>query len=250
MQAIETVYKGYRFRSRLEARWAVFFDAIGRKWEYEPEGFALQTGHNYLPDFWLPEDETYVEIKPTVDVITKYDTDRYREFSKHVYFCVLIGTPELPVFKTSREEMLLATIVEGCWAKMYFKGQDRKLEDDPRPWIWQERVIDESLLLWPCFAMEPVVTDEQRRELKRLGIASLVAFLPGMETGIDVVLNPEATKLHDSPKLVNAYLAARQARFEFGESGAPAKAAAPVKSRPPKRLRELPWMKRARDARS
>ena len=35
LKAIETEYKGYRFRSRLEARWAVFFDACGVKWEYE-----------------------------------------------------------------------------------------------------------------------------------------------------------------------------------------------------------------------
>ena len=52
-KAIETRYKGYRFRSRLEARWAVFFDAIGRPWEYERQGYALPSG-NYLPDFWLP----------------------------------------------------------------------------------------------------------------------------------------------------------------------------------------------------
>ena len=53
MQAIETVYKGYRFRSRLEARWAVFFDAMGIEWEYEPEGFELDDGTMYLPDFYL-----------------------------------------------------------------------------------------------------------------------------------------------------------------------------------------------------
>lgn len=29
-QVIETEYKGYRFRSRLEARWAVFFDTLTR----------------------------------------------------------------------------------------------------------------------------------------------------------------------------------------------------------------------------
>lgn len=51
--AIETAYKGYRFRSRLEARWAVFFDALGLRWEYEKEGFGLPSGR-YLPDFWLP----------------------------------------------------------------------------------------------------------------------------------------------------------------------------------------------------
>ena len=32
-KAIETKYKGFRFRSRLEARWAVFFDALGIEWE-------------------------------------------------------------------------------------------------------------------------------------------------------------------------------------------------------------------------
>lgn len=52
-RAIETVYAGHRFRSRLEARWAVFFDTLNIPWEYEPEGFELPSGR-YLPDFWLP----------------------------------------------------------------------------------------------------------------------------------------------------------------------------------------------------
>ena len=53
IKPIETEYKGYKFRSRLEARWAVFFDACGVKWEYEPEGFDLGDGLYYLPDFLL-----------------------------------------------------------------------------------------------------------------------------------------------------------------------------------------------------
>lgn len=53
MRAIETCYAGRRFRSRLEARWAVFLDAIGRPWDYEREGYRLPSGA-YLPDFWLP----------------------------------------------------------------------------------------------------------------------------------------------------------------------------------------------------
>jgi hypothetical protein len=40
LKPIETFYRGYRFRSRLEARWAVFMDAAGIVWEYEPEGFT------------------------------------------------------------------------------------------------------------------------------------------------------------------------------------------------------------------
>jgi len=63
IQAIETVYNGYRFRSRLEARWAVFFDALRVRYEYEPEGFELSCG-KYLPDFYLDEFDVYIEIKP------------------------------------------------------------------------------------------------------------------------------------------------------------------------------------------
>lgn len=64
MKAIETKYKGYRFRSRLEARWAVFFDALGLQWEYEPAGFKTSKGA-YLPDFFLPivGGGVWVEIK-------------------------------------------------------------------------------------------------------------------------------------------------------------------------------------------
>jgi len=63
-KAIDTVYNGYKFRSRLEARWAVFFDALDIKYDYEPEGFELSDGIRYLPDFWLPEFDLWVEIKP------------------------------------------------------------------------------------------------------------------------------------------------------------------------------------------
>jgi hypothetical protein len=50
ISAIQTTYKGYRFRSRLEARWAVVLDALEIGWQYEPEGFATSAG-GYLPDF-------------------------------------------------------------------------------------------------------------------------------------------------------------------------------------------------------
>ena len=54
IKAIETRYRGYRMRSRLEARWACFFDALGLAWEYEKEGYDLGDAGPYLPDFWLP----------------------------------------------------------------------------------------------------------------------------------------------------------------------------------------------------
>lgn len=52
IKAIETTYKGYKFRSRLEARWAVFFNGIKANWKYEPEGYELPSGR-YLPDFFV-----------------------------------------------------------------------------------------------------------------------------------------------------------------------------------------------------
>ena len=64
IKAIETVYNGYKFRSRLEARWAVFFDTAGIRYEYEKEGFDLGKLGWYLPDFWLPDLECWIEVKP------------------------------------------------------------------------------------------------------------------------------------------------------------------------------------------
>lgn len=65
--AIQTAYKGYNFRSRLEARWAVFFDALGINWEYEPEGFELPFVGMYLPDFRVVSPQglvSWYEVKP------------------------------------------------------------------------------------------------------------------------------------------------------------------------------------------
>lgn len=64
IKPIETAYNGYKFRSRLEARWAVFFDASKIAYHYEPEGFVLSDSSHYLPDFYLDDFGVYVEIKP------------------------------------------------------------------------------------------------------------------------------------------------------------------------------------------
>ena len=58
VKAIETVNKGFRFQSRLEARWAVLFDSIGREYRYEHEGFDLD-GIRYLPDFFFTQKNTW-----------------------------------------------------------------------------------------------------------------------------------------------------------------------------------------------
>jgi len=63
--AIPTRYQGTEFRSRLEARWAAWFDFVGWRWEYEPIDLP-----GWIPDFILTG-ETHsllVEIKPTETV--------------------------------------------------------------------------------------------------------------------------------------------------------------------------------------
>ena len=89
IKAIETEYHGYRFRSRLEARWAVFFDALGVPYEYEPEGYRLPSGRTYLPDFRvkcygvrgdrnLDPFDLFIEVKGKM---TAEDAEKIREFS-------------------------------------------------------------------------------------------------------------------------------------------------------------------------
>jgi len=63
MQSKPTKYNGYNFRSRTEARWAVFFDALGIKYHYEHEDFMLSEKERYLPDFWLPGLNSFAEVK-------------------------------------------------------------------------------------------------------------------------------------------------------------------------------------------
>jgi hypothetical protein len=66
IKAIPTLYNHVQFRSRLEARWAAFFDLAGIKWDYEP--FDLD---GWAPDFLLRLKLTTVltEVKP-FDAVT------------------------------------------------------------------------------------------------------------------------------------------------------------------------------------
>lgn len=91
-EAIETCYNGYRFRSRLEARWAVVFDAMGIKYRYEEEGYKLKRANGwyvqYLPDFHLPEMNKWCECK---GVMTPEDAEKIRLFREQVGKLEVLG---------------------------------------------------------------------------------------------------------------------------------------------------------------
>lgn len=78
VKPIETEYKGYLFRSRLEARWAVVLDVLGLSYEYEPEGFEFHDGTRYLPDFFIKDTGWFVEVKPFGLPLTEYEKHKIK----------------------------------------------------------------------------------------------------------------------------------------------------------------------------
>ena len=90
MKALDTYYNGLFFRSRLEARWAVFFDSCGVKYEYEAQGYDLGDDIFYLPDFLLHDvtfnhagyssgNDLYVEVKGNM---TEDDAIKIKRFAE------------------------------------------------------------------------------------------------------------------------------------------------------------------------
>lgn len=95
IKPIETIYKGYRFRSRLEARWAVFFDVLGIGWRYEMEGYEFDDGRKYLPDFYLPKDNLFVEVKGDHGIDRdRENTEMLSDFSRDFPILLVVGLPE------------------------------------------------------------------------------------------------------------------------------------------------------------
>lgn len=66
MAVREVQYNGFRFRSQIEARTAMVFDALGVEYMYEPDCYDLAHGKRrfgYYPDFLLPQHQRFLEIK-------------------------------------------------------------------------------------------------------------------------------------------------------------------------------------------
>ena len=212
MKAIETIYKGYRFRSRLEARWAIFFDMLNLKWDYEKEGYDMD-GVRYLPDFFIDTgngEGYFIEIKGKQP--TEAEIKKCRALSVHYPTFLFVGQIQPPTIEP----------FAGSWGISFpkIKQVGKDLEafkgplqagiaewhagsltfSDPRPYCWHQR-DDGSLLLWPVPANE------------------LVHVNPA--TGVIETIDPlkAGTKSIDSEALLRAYKAARSARFEFGEKG-------------------------------
>lgn len=187
LKPIETEYKGYRFRSRLEARWAVFFDNCGIKWEYEPEGFDLGDGIKYLPDFRLhgvtlnhgfkaENCSIYVEVKGQMN---DADAEKINRFHQRGGKILVVGSiPD----GTNVDELI---------------DSMNDASGNCKPW-------------WPEFYNFENVDSDNFGAYP--GVDEKGTFnLFGNDYSYISQMDEEATE--------KAYRAARQARFEFGEKG-------------------------------
>jgi hypothetical protein len=91
--AIPTRWRGFYFRSRMEARWAVFFDQLGVQFWYEPNGLRFDRVQ-YLPDYFLPDVDLYAEVKPVT--LTPYEMAKAEGLCLHSRNSVLllVGPPD------------------------------------------------------------------------------------------------------------------------------------------------------------
>lgn len=188
-KAIPTEYKGHLFRSRLEARWAVFFDACGVEWEYEPEGYDLGDGVRYLPDFLLhgvagrAKGDLYVEVKGRM---TAYDAEKIWRFSE-------AGMPEDG--KSSTAILVVSQIPDGETAIDIEDYISQKAYECKHgfPCVFNFETIDGD-----HFAAHPGINREGEFELF------------GDDSNYLCEMDEHAT--------ARAYKLARQARFEYGET--------------------------------
>lgn len=98
IESIPTVYKSRTFRSRTEARWAVFFDYLDLENEYEKQFYEVEPDLRYLPDFWIPSLELWIEIKgqtPSPEEKRKA-IGLYKTTQSPVY--IFVGKPQADFF--------------------------------------------------------------------------------------------------------------------------------------------------------
>jgi len=125
---LPTTQFGIRFRSRAEARWAIFFTSLGLRWSFEHQAFG-RGRLKYLPDFYLPDCRIWVEVK------TGWPDDEAKKK------CELLhdATGELVVIACNGPSLFENTLVYG-WPESGFWSE---------PMAWFEDRLDKGVL-WLC----------------------------------------------------------------------------------------------------
>lgn len=197
VKPIETRYAGCRFRSRLEARWAVFFDHLGIEWQYESEGFELSTGARYLPDFYLPIQDLWVEVKGVLS---------HTDLSKICRAAVELNAATSGLPLAPRLLVVGPVPQPGC---AYLHSSFARVGDQA---VWQLGFFTES----QGWKIQPFgqAIPWKPAWFEQPGQESATADLRA--TIVESVLEGRLTV---DPRIDAAYARARAARFEHGESG-------------------------------
>ncbi len=233
---ITTIYKGRRFRSRLEARWAIFFDAIDIGWEYETEGFQIGST-KYLTDFKLSSFGSakvalYVEIKPGKPSIEEIKKCYEVSVGTNTDMLLICGTPGLPEFSSLGNDWNLKTgyVALHFPARTMIKGKDVSTPFDV--WIetnrfnlFQTGPDGNSLDAWSIY----LLINEVDEENLSYGILSKIDSKISQDYEV-YGINPFGTlicshyfstqpdgRVIDHERLVYGYEVATCARFEHDE---------------------------------
>lgn len=210
MKAIETIYNGYRFRSRLEARWAVFFDEMGIKYEYEPQGYRLDDGKCYLPDFYLPDLSYFVEVKGKNDHLAE-DINRISEFVRE-YKTAIIVLSQIPYDKEAKGLYWFPVIWYSAQYSRWGYGRHAcfMVSDDCKGYIGDDFAVGREKRWQFEFESYHRTSDWIYEEIQAISGADLEDYDEEDET--------YALKdCYDFSLVEKALLKARQARFEHGE---------------------------------
>lgn len=90
----------------------LFFQTLDIEFEYEPEGFQLQNGTLYLPDFYLPQIRMWGEVKPMY-LSQREETKCSLLASGTGFNCLwLIGPPDFKSYYAATWDFGAYTIVD------------------------------------------------------------------------------------------------------------------------------------------
>lgn len=222
---IATRYAGCHFRSRREARWAVFFDSLDIPWEYEPEGFRLGDAGAYLPDFLIypnTDDAMWFEVKAKFPSEEELRKGQALSVGTGIRTCIYFGSLKLPA-PASLTEMTLGEFLdhEENW---HWDNQLGWFTYPSGPARWAIDLAPTAYMILPKAKTDPNTGSWWWTECDYCGKIILkldgqVGWCPGF--GGDI---PEGRELypnfgHATPRLQAAYTSARSARFEFGATG-------------------------------
>jgi len=83
---LETIYRGVKYRSKWEVYIAKLLLYSDIRFLYEPKRFFLTKTLSYLPDFYLPDYNVYLEVKGVLNQKDRILLEKFSEFEKIVYF--------------------------------------------------------------------------------------------------------------------------------------------------------------------